>query len=270
MARRRDPEERTGITGDFLCIVPDMDDSRRPQRSCLVHINGSEPGRRHDLGDRPITIGRDATSDIRVDDGAVAPLHATLRAADDGVRVRGAAGETFVNDRAIDEAHLEDGDLLRIGPALFKHLRDLHLDARVAEEQFRLRTHDPETQAFNRAYFLESLKRSLRRTLRYERPLALVLLPIVPPADVQALAELARRIEARLRRIDLLARFTADAFVVLAPELDRPGATALAEALRAFTVDSPAVLDLTDVRDPLELLVPRIDALLAGARAPRA
>lgn len=258
MARSDDLEQHTGITCQMPCIVPGA-----PSRACLLRVDGPDRGRRYDLGDRPFTIGRDATNDITIEDAAVAPTHTILIATAGGTRVRGP-------DHTAAETHLEAEAVLRIGPAIFKHLRDPNLDMVVEQERYLLKTTDPETHVFNRAYLLKTLEWELEQVCFHKRPHALVLLPVDPSIGVPALAELAERLERRLRRIGTFARFADDAFVLLALGLDRAGAEACAAALRRHTAAPPRVLDLTGTEDTTDTLVARIDALLADTRQSRA
>ena len=233
-----------------------------PDVSCLVRINGIEAGRRYDLGDGPTTLGSDVMCDIRVEDPSGAPLQAVMRNLESEIHVESVAGALLRNDEAISTAKLRHGDFLQIGPAVFRHFRGSNIDGLVKEVCRQISIRDPETQAFNHEYFFEALERELFFSRRYKRSLALVILPVEPALDADALSELAEGIHARLRRIDLLARLTADAFVVLAPSVDLVDAEALAAELRLVTAFEPKLVVLDQVTEPFEIVRARIERLL--------
>jgi hypothetical protein len=74
---------------------------------------------------RPIThVGRGLTADLRLEDPHVSRRHAIVALRGEGVRVlddRSANG-TFVNGRPVDIAELSDGDVLRVGRAVFRYV----------------------------------------------------------------------------------------------------------------------------------------------------
>ena len=74
---------------------------------------------------RPIThIGRGLIADLRLEDPHVSRRHAIVALRGEGVRVlddRSANG-TFVNGRPVDVVELSDGDVLRVGRAVFRYV----------------------------------------------------------------------------------------------------------------------------------------------------
>ncbi len=75
---------------------------------------------------RPIThIGRGLIADLRLEDPHVSRRHAIVALRGEGVRVlddRSANG-TFVNGRPVDVTPLSDGDVLRVGRAVFRYVQ---------------------------------------------------------------------------------------------------------------------------------------------------
>jgi len=83
----------------------------------LVVRKGPQPGERFYL-DRPsLTIGRDPSSDIFLNDMTVSRAHAVLQVIGDSVTVEdsGSLNGTYVNGVCVDEAPLTEGDVLQIG-----------------------------------------------------------------------------------------------------------------------------------------------------------
>jgi hypothetical protein len=73
---------------------------------------------------RPIThIGRGLIADVRLEDPHVSRRHAIVALRGEGVRVlddRSSNG-TFVNGRPVTVGHLTDGDVVRVGRAVFRY-----------------------------------------------------------------------------------------------------------------------------------------------------
>jgi hypothetical protein len=83
----------------------------------LVVRKGPQPGERFYL-DRPaLSIGRDPSSDIFLNDMTVSRAHANLEIVGTDVTVRdaGSLNGTYVNGQCVTESHLQEGDVLQIG-----------------------------------------------------------------------------------------------------------------------------------------------------------
>lgn len=108
---------------------------------------------------------------------------------------------------------------------------------------------DPLTRALNRRKLSEVLDDEASRAARYGTPLSLVLLDIDHfkaindtrghDAGDAVLVELASRLRAGLRKVDRLARFGGEEFVVVAPGIDLARAAELAERLRLAVAGAP-------------------------------
>ncbi|MFC3493614.1 diguanylate cyclase [Glycomyces rhizosphaerae] len=105
----------------------------------------------------------------------------------------------------------------------------------------RLSLTDPLTGLWNYRFMQTSLRREAERARRYQRPSALLAIDLDRFKDVndtyghpvgdQVLIELARRITGQIREVDLAFRHGGEEFMVLLPETDAGGASAVAERL---------------------------------------
>lgn len=105
----------------------------------------------------------------------------------------------------------------------------------------RLSLTDPLTGLWNYRFMQTSLRREAERSRRYIRPSALLAIDLDRFKDVndtyghpvgdQVLTELARRITAQIREVDLAFRHGGEEFMVLLPETDSAGASVVAERL---------------------------------------
>ncbi|MHB1324381.1 MAG: FHA domain-containing protein [Coriobacteriia bacterium] len=83
----------------------------------LVLRKGIEAGERFYLEQPRMTIGRDPSSSIFLNDVTVSRHHAVLYVEGDGVRIEdaGSLNGTYVNDAVVAEAELSSGDAVQIG-----------------------------------------------------------------------------------------------------------------------------------------------------------
>lgn len=98
------------------------DGERRPPALSLV---AAKPGalevERRPLGAEPLTIGRRRGADLKIEDPTVSGTHAsiTLEGARYAIRDLASRNGTFLNgERVFDWAHIEAGDVIRVGRSL--------------------------------------------------------------------------------------------------------------------------------------------------------
>lgn len=119
---------------------------------------------------------------------------------------------------------------------------------------FKMATEDGLTGLYVKRYFLELLAGELRRSIRYERPLSLLMCDIDhfkrindtyghPAGDV-VLGSITRRLSVATREgIDLIGRYGGEEFAVMLPETDEEMAWVIAERLRKAVGSEPISLD---------------------------
>ena len=189
-------------------------------------------------------------------------------------------GLRWLRGEAMPE-RLADGSVLWHG-----FIADISNLKQVEDELRALSITDPLTGIRNRRYFLDQLAAELERRNRSGRALSLIMLDIDHfkrindqwghDAGDRVLAELCRRIGARLRRIDSFCRLGGEEFIVICPETDAEQAGQLAEALRRLVQDTPfagvgritASFGVSSARpgDGRESLLQRADQALYAAK----
>ena len=235
---------------------------------CLIQMNGPNPGRRYVISDDHTLIGRSATCDIEVNQEAstVSNRHAEiLRREPDTLIVRdlGSTNGTFVNGRAVQEHELTNNDLVHVGDLIFKVLLGSDVETSYHEEMYRLLTRDTLTQLYNKRYLQECLDRELRRALRHNTSLSIVVFDIDHFKELndqhghvvadQVLQRLSDRLFQVLRYSDIPARYGGDEFVMLLPELDVTSAAFVAERLRRLICNDPFLVDGTEVHTAISV-----------------
>ncbi len=230
-----------------------------PGEACLIMIYGPELGRRDELGRAPFEVGRATKNDLAIDQEEVSRHHARISYDGQQYKVSDLASTngTFVNDRAVKDHVLQDGDQVRIGRAIMKFMTGDNIEAHYHEEIYRLMTIDGLTQVWNKRYFEEALEREYNRARRYKRTLSLVLFDIDHfkrindthghLAGDNILRELAGSVRPKLRREDLLARVGGEEFGILLPEIALEGARITAQKVRRIVEETKFSFDGTEV-----------------------
>jgi diguanylate cyclase (GGDEF)-like protein len=214
------------------------------KEACLVVIYGMDLGKKYNLDQPAMIIGRSSKSDVQVDQESVSRNHAKVINTGKSIILRdlGSTNGTYVNDELIDEYVLRDGDFIKIGRTIFKFLTGNNIENAYHEEIYRLTTIDGLTQIYNKRYFLETLEREISRSHRYRRELSLIMFDIDHFKKINdtyghlagdyVLKQLASVIKARIRREDIMARYGGEEFTIILPEIDIFNAAQFADKIR--------------------------------------
>ena len=213
--------------------------------ACVVVIHGEGLGKRVDVDEKPIIVGRSQECDLHIPHPSVSRQHCSIWRDADGYRVRdlGSTNRTRVNEQRIDGATLADGDHITIGETILKFISHASVEARYHEEVYQLATHDALTDLCNRRHFLELLDKEIARAERHGRPLALAILDVDHFKRVNdehghiagdgVLKHIAEVLRSHVRGEDVAARIGGEEFAVLLPEESPEAARVFAERLRA-------------------------------------
>jgi two-component system, cell cycle response regulator len=240
-------EEKTRVTAIVQKPIGGPDGGPKGN-DCLVVIYTKEPtllGRRFVLDSSPIRIGRGAENHIVLEGDSVSRRHAHFEqrsgawwCVDDG-----STNGSYVNDDQImREARMGNGDRIKIGPTIFKFLSGQDVEAQYHEEIYRMTIIDGLTQVHVKRYLLEALDKELMRARRHVRELSFLMLDIDHFKKINdvhghlagdyVLKEVAKHMQQRIRRDEVLARYGGEEFAIILPETNLEGGIALAEGLR--------------------------------------
>ncbi len=215
-----------------------------PQSACVVVIHGEGLGKRIDVDEKPIIVGRSQESDLHIPHPSVSRQHCSIWRDADGYRVRdlGSTNRTRVNDDRIEAAALADGDHITIGETILKFISHASVEASYHEEVYQLATHDALTELYNRRHFLDLLDKEIARAERHRRPLALGILDVDLFKRINddyghiagdgVLRQIAEILREHVRGEDVAARIGGEEFAILLPEVSPVAALAFAERLR--------------------------------------
>ena len=215
-----------------------------PRSACVVVIHGEGLGKRADIHDQPVVIGRSQEADLHIPHKSVSRRHCEVRREGDAYRLRdlGATNPTRLNDQLVVEAVLSDGDHITVGETILKFISHSSVEALYHEEVYQLATHDPLTELCNRRHFAELADKEIARALRHARPLVLCIVDVdlFKPVNDHfghiagdgVLKQIAAIMRGLVRSEDIAARIGGEEFAVLLPETGLEAARRFAERLR--------------------------------------
>jgi len=226
--------DSTDITGRILQIHPvDLD-------SGLISI-----------GEKPLVVGREPTSDLMISERAVSRQHARFEKTEDGFSVTdlSSTNGTWVNGENVLVASLRSGDRIRIGGRIFKFIATDQLEAQYHDAVYSMMTKDSLTQTWNKRYLLDVLARELKRRERTGRPLCLLILDLDHFKKVndtyghlvgdELLRQAASRLKTTVREEDIFARFGGEEFCVVLSETVKESARICAQRCLDVICDTP-------------------------------
>lgn len=230
---------------DAIPVAPTP--TRGPLRPSLVEIAGGEFGRQFFLEGSACYIGRSDDVEIQIADARASRRHAVIEIGvdEDTQNIRCVARDldsrngTFVNGQRITSAPLHEGDKIQIGYTIFKFALKDTVEMEFESKIYKLATTDPLTGLFTRDYFGKEFTRTLHHCIRYERPLAVLMIDLddfkavndthghqTGDKVLQAFASLLRE---TLRDEDVLGRYGGEEFIVVMPETEAAAARFPAE-----------------------------------------
>ena len=250
------PQEREGMQDCQTRITHNVKlpmVARSTEDACLVQIypTGPDMGRKFELSQRVMSIGRGPDNDLVIDKDSVSRRHVRIENLITEVVVAdlGSTNGTYINDSVIKEQMLRNGDLLKIGDTIFKFLSGGNIESDYHEAIYRMTIVDGLTDIHNKRYLDDFLDRELARCRRYSRPLSVAMTDIDRFKLINdthghltgdfVLKELARLVKKRVRREELFARYGGEEFCLVLPETDRNGARALCEQIRQMIETHP-------------------------------
>jgi diguanylate cyclase (GGDEF)-like protein len=222
----------------------------------LIVVKGAEIGREFRLHRSQNIIGRDIAASIRiVEDKGVSRSHARLDAVFDSDRKTvsyvvadlNSTNHTFVNEEAISERVLTDGDKIRVGETLLRFMLQDEVDAKFHKEIQRRLNFDRLTGLLTRESFDLAANSELERVRKSSLSLALLMMDLDWFKRVNdtsghlagsfVLGEVGRLVQSGFRAIDVTGRYGGEEFIAYLSETDAAGALRAAERFRLALKD---------------------------------
>ena len=223
----------------------ESDTHQAPAEWALVAYAGAALGRVFPIASNQVIVGRAPDSGVPLLDGEVSRQHARLSVEDGRVVVEdlGSTNGTRLNGGLLQgPAELKAGDRLAIGGHVLKLVFLDPLERAFHETLLDLSTKDPLTGLANRGSVLAEFQNRFGLSLRYNRPLAVVVCDLDHFKRVNdtyghgagdfVLHAFGERLLTTLREADLAGRIGGEEFLMILPETDLSGARPFAERLR--------------------------------------
>jgi diguanylate cyclase (GGDEF)-like protein len=212
----------------------------------LVIFDGMNMGSYITLEDKPLLIGRDASScDVVIDDAGISRQHARLQLNNRGrvevFDLRSTNG-TYINGKRVSNGTMKPGDKVLFGQrTLAKFVMEDSLDRLYEQELWSSCTRDGLTGITNRSYFRKRLSSAQGFALRHNLPYTVFMFRVSNLGDInanhsmqagdQALVQLVRTISDVIRQEDVFSRFDGNRLAILSMGLDHIGAEAICERI---------------------------------------
>ena len=250
-ARAPSPDENPADrSGDSTVVGPVRTPCGRERRhASFIVVQGTEIGREYRFRKVELILGRGDDAALRIPDERVSRHHARIVSLHDPTGVPefvihdlDSRNGTWVNGQSVRQALLEEGDKVQVGDTVLKFVRQDDLDARFQEEvRYRI-AYDQLTGLLNKESLYVALDSELRRCVRHERPLSILMMDLDRFKSVNdthghlmgsfVLAELGRLLTRRFRSTDVAARYGGEEFVAYLAELPLEEALQVAGRIR--------------------------------------
>jgi two-component system cell cycle response regulator len=236
------------IQGDQATLNKELQKAKE-QEACLIIIRGTPQGHRYFLTMPEMSLGRDATADITVNDQGISRKHIMVTKSGGGVFITDlkSSNGTFVNDKKITPGELvplAKEDMIKMGNSIFKYLPAGELEILFYGNLGSAAHTDSLTKVYNKGYLLEALEAEFKRAKALHTDFSIVFFDLDHFKNVNdtyghdagdfVLREFAGLVRASyLRPKDVFARYGGEEFVILLANTSAAAAEELAEKVRA-------------------------------------
>ena len=215
------------------------------ESSMLLVLTGVNVGHRIPMTPEMerITIGRDETADIVLEDESISRRHCVISFEGERWFIEDlkSTNGTYVAHQFIDRVPLENGDLIAVGRTIFRFFFNRDIEKFYREEIHRLAIIDSLTQIHNRRFLVDFIDREMSRCRRRKHPMTMILFEVSGFSSINqryghlsgdhVLREVAGRLVRRVRREELIARSNDNQFAIILPETTMDEANKFAEII---------------------------------------
>ncbi|MCC6276395.1 MAG: GGDEF domain-containing protein [Oligoflexia bacterium] len=178
MAAEENKLDKTSVVDSDTLKVRLEEAGKRPPALILLMGPAGVMGKQWPLEKAELTVGRDPTCDIHVDEKSMSKRHALVRVKDDGVFIvdQGSTNGTEFHGQRLDpmkEAKLVDNDTVKLGNVIFKFVSS-GIESFAAAHNYDRGTTDGLTGILNKSALLLSLEESFKKSRLTETNLSLI------------------------------------------------------------------------------------------------
>jgi len=266
-------QEETQTETKVIDINKREDLSFLGDRFILLEIYGQNLGKRRDIIDDTIIIGRDESCDIVVIDPSVSRKHTKIFKESRMFFIEdlGSTNKTYVNDEVvIGSRRLENGDRVKMGNTIFKFISSKDMEAEYYDQLYQFSIRDGLTGLYNRKSFDDKLDSEFSRCKRYGHSMSLVMIDIdhfKPVNDTYGhlagdavLTNLSKLFGRYFRSVDFIARYGGEEFVIILPETPISGAVLTCERIRMAIANNEVHVNQHTLRVTISIGIAQYDS----------
>ncbi len=242
-------DKTTVLSAEQMTIKKDREEAK-DQAACLIIIRGTPQGHRFFINQDGMTIGRDPTADITVNDPSISRRHAKFTLLPGKVvqiTDLGSSNKTLVNDKQVlpnQTVSLAKEDMVKLGNSVFKFLPAGEVEILYYGNLGSAVHTDALTQIYNKGYLIEALEAEFKRAKALKTDLSVIFMDLDffkkindtygHDAGDYVLKEFSNLIRVgHLRPKDIFARYGGEEFCVVLGSLNAVGTQPIAERMRA-------------------------------------
>lgn len=219
----------------------------KEESACLIMIRGTPQGRRFEITQNSMFIGRDATAEISISDPNISRKHAEILMENGVVKLRDnqSTNGTFVNDKKITESiELKKEDMIKLGNTILKFLPAGELEIYYYGTLENQAHTDALTKIYNKGYMMEALEAEFKRAKALHDELSLIIIDLDHFKKINdthghdagdfVLKEACQVVKTKvLPKNSIFGRFGGEEFIVILPNTSLEGAFQIAETIRS-------------------------------------
>ncbi len=223
-----------------------VDENAQAMDPCLTQLSGLGNGQVFNLRNKTLTIGRDPSCSIWIEDPHISRVHATITDKDGCTTLsdEGSTNGVFINGKKIEKQALNTGDRLLIGTRLyFKFSNEFADYQKVQNQKYQEANYDSLTQLYNKRFFIDILSREFSYSRRNKNPLSLLMIDIDYFKKINdahghlvgdhVLANVGELLKKGLRHENIACRYGGEEFAIILRNTSSKAAENVAERIRS-------------------------------------
>jgi two-component system cell cycle response regulator len=246
------------LAGDQATLNQEMAKAKE-QEACLIIIRGSPQGHRFFLTQDEMTIGRDPTADITINDQSISRKHAKVSKKEGHVILTdlGSANGTLINDKKLtsqDSRQLAKEDMIKMGNSILKFLPQGELEILFYGTMGDSANTDSLTKIYNKRFLVEALEAEFKRAKALHSEFSILFFDLDHFKKVNdnhghdagdyVLREFAQIVRTQyIRPKDVFARYGGEEFVILLSNTNGTQAMQIAEKIRSAIEVHPFIYE---------------------------
>tara|TARA_Y100000590_G_scaffold466107_1_gene640424 strand:+ start:6734 stop:7657 length:924 start_codon:yes stop_codon:yes gene_type:complete len=245
--------------------------------ACFIVIRGARQGHRFIIDQHEMTLGRDPSAEISIDDPSISRKHARITKTGENeysIMDTGSSNGTVVNGKTLEKNQpviLQKEDMVKIGSSILKFLPAGEIEILFYGKMEDAAHTDALTRIYNKGYLIEALDAEFKRAKALHQDFALLFFDIDHfkkindthghDAGDYILKEFTRIIATKhLEEKEVFGRYGGEEFIILSPGKNNEQAEKLGEDIRATIEAHPFIYEGTRIQVTASIGICNIDS----------